>query len=355
MASPDRASTIISVAREAGVSIATVSRVINNPALVAHDTRHRVMKVIQERNFRISKEAQMTRRRQRALRAGRIGFLVPDVPHRSSESITEEMSKGIQKTLKHKGLELVLDYYHYESDPYEAMPKMLRENSVDGVLVRPPPNRSLLAEFCRGRKAVILGNTFADLDIPCVIADDWAGMRLLMEYLFELGHRRIGFVGNTLSSLINLRRFQSYRSILEERGTRYDERLVRIHDAWMIRAEETPAITRRFLGELLSLDDPPTAIAAVTDGFAASLMQVASERGLRVPKDLSVTGFGDQYYAPFTDPPLTTVHIDQRATGEIGAQQLLQLIEGASYSAQTLVLPTFIERRSCAALTNREQ
>jgi LacI family transcriptional regulator len=350
MTPSDRTSTIISVAKEAGVSIATVSRVINNPSLVAQETRHRVMRVIQERNFRISKEAQMTRRRHRTLRTGRVGFLVPDYPYRSSESITEEMLKGIQKTLKNRGLELVMDHYPYETDPIEAMPKMLRENSVDGVLVRPPPNRGLLVEFCRGRKAVVLGNTFADLDVPCVITDDWAGMRLLMNYLFELGHRRIAFLSASLISMLNLRRFQSYRSALEERQIKYDERLAKIHDYWIIHADESETLSRKWLAELMTLEDPPTAITCATDGIAAAMMLAASERGMRVPRDISITGFGDQYYAAFTDPPLTTVHIDQRATGEIGAQQLLQLIEGANYSAQTLVLPTFVERRSCAAI-----
>src|SRR5262245_55838166 len=104
MGSDHRDSTITSVAREAGVSIATVSRVINNPSLVASETRQRVLKIIQARNFRLSKEAQLTRRRHRALRTGRIGFLVPDIPHRSTESITEEMCKGVQKALGSRGM-----------------------------------------------------------------------------------------------------------------------------------------------------------------------------------------------------------------------------------------------------------
>src|SRR5512134_1295354 len=100
-----RASTIVSVAKEAGVSIATVSRVINNPNLVAAETRQRVLRVIQQQNFRVSKEAQLTRRRHRALRTERIGFLAPDITHRSTESITEEMCKGIQKVLTARSME----------------------------------------------------------------------------------------------------------------------------------------------------------------------------------------------------------------------------------------------------------
>lgn len=350
MFSRGRDSTISSVAREAGVSIATVSRVINNPDLVALPTRQRVLRVIQDQNFRISREAQLTRRRHRPLRTAHIGFLAPDLPHRSTEWITEEMCKGIQKVFIPKGIDLLIHYYPYDGDPLLAMPKMLRENSVDGILVRPPANRATLAEFCRNRNAVILGNTFADLDVPCVIVDDWAGMRMIMEYLYELGHRRIGFVGSTLTSVLNLRRLHSYRAFIEEKSLPHHEKYVKIHNAWSISPEEMQAVGRTYLEEVLALPQPPTAIAASTDGIAASLLMMAKELSVRVPEQLSITGFGDQYYAPFTSPPLTTVHIDQRATGEIGAMQLLQMIEGATYSAQTLIRPTFVERRSCAAL-----
>lgn len=345
-----RESTLTSVAREAGVSIATVSRVINNPDLVAEETRHRVLRVIQQQNFRISKEAQLTRRRHRPLREGRVGFLVPDVPHRSSESITEEMSKGIQKVFVPKGIDLVLHYYDYTGDPLLAMPKILRENSVDGVLVRPPARRNVLVEFCRNRKAIVLGNSFADLDIPCVIADDWAGMRLIMDYLYELGHRRIGFLGNTLTSVLNLRRLHSYRAFIEERSLPHSEKYEKIHNAWAISPEEMQTVARAYLEEVLSLQEPPTAITGSSDGIAASLLMTAKEMKIRIPEQLSITGFGDQYYAPFTSPPLTTVHIDQRGTGEIGAQQLLQMIEGSTIAAQTLMRPVFVERRSCAAV-----
>jgi len=347
-------STISSVAREAGVSIATVSRVINHPDLVAAATRQRVLRIIQQQNFRISKEAQLTRRRHRPLRTAQIGFLVPDVPHRSAEAITEEMCKGIQKVLVPKGIDLMLHYYHYDADPLLSMPKMLRENSVDGILVRPPANRATLVEFCRNHKAVILGNTVADLDVPCVIVDDWAGMRLVMEYLHELGHRRVGFVGNTLTSVLNLRRLHSYRAFLEERRLPQQDAYVKIHDAWAVSPEEMQTAAREYLQEVLAQKEPVTAVTASSDGIAVALLMAAKELKVRVPEQLSVTGFGDQYYAAFTDPPLTTVHIDQRATGEIGAMQLLQIIEGATYTAQTLIRPSFVERRSCAVAESRE-
>jgi DNA-binding LacI/PurR family transcriptional regulator len=334
--------TIKTIAEEARVSIATVSRVINRPELVAETTRRRVARVIQENDFRVSREAQRLRRRDRTLRTGRVGGLVPDFPHRSVEAITEEMTRGAQKVFQANNIELLLHYFQYDADPLLTMPRFLRENSVDGILVRPPPTREQLLEFCRNRKAVVLGNTFADVD--------WAGMRLVMNHLFALGHRRIGFVGPTTQALIYLRRLQAYRHELEHRGISHDERLVKLHPAWVIQAEETATVCRRFVEELRSLESPPTAIAAATDGFAAGIMAAAREAGWRVPDELSVIGFGDQHYTPFLEPPLTTARVDQRATGELGALLLLRMIESPGQSLQTLVTPTLIERGSCAAV-----
>jgi LacI family transcriptional regulator len=103
------------------------------------------------------------------------------------------------------------------------------------------------------------------------------------------------------------------------------------------------------------LDNPSTAITATTDSFAAGLIQAARERGVRVPEQLSVTGFGDQSFAAYVEPPITTVHTDQRAIGEAGAFLLLQLLEGGSASTQVLVRPTLVERRSCAAMQRTER
>ncbi len=348
MSEAQRIATIRSVAEQAGVSVATVSRVINNPTIVAEDTRERVLKAIQDQKFRISREAQLTRRRHRALRTGRVGFLVPDVPNPATETITEEMGKGIQRALMPRAMELVMYYYPLLSDSPHAVPKMLIEDSVDGVLLRPPHAKERLLEFCRQGKVMLLANGFPDLDLPSVLTDDWAGLRLLMDYLTSLGHRRVAFVACTTHSILNLRRLQAYRAYYEEKGWIVDEQLVKIYDNWFVPADQVEPWSRRVLEELFALQPRVTAIVTSMDGLAAGLLQAAKHMKVRVPEDLSVTGYGDQYYTPFTDPPLTTLHVDYQAMGEIGTTQLLNMIEGANYSTQTLIRPTFVERRSCA-------
>ena len=339
--------TIRTVADQAGVSIATVSRVVNNPAVVAEDTRRRVLDAIREQGFRISREAQLTRRSSRPLRTGRIGFLAQDIPQRAADSITEEMGKGIQQVLLARGLELVAQYYPFAPG---NIPKIILEDSVDGILLRPPYDRQRVHEFCRSQKTVLLASSFTDMDLPCVLTDDWAGMRQLLDYLYGLGHRRIGFLGCTTQLTINHRRLHAYRAYLDDKRMPQDAALVKIHDAPYVREEEMKTLAPQILHELLTGGPtPPTAVVTSMDGLAAGLLRAAKEMKIRVPDDLSIAGYGDQYYAPYTEPPLTTLRVDYRAIGEIGATQLLQMIEGETAATQTLVKPTFIERGSCGS------
>jgi DNA-binding LacI/PurR family transcriptional regulator len=171
---------------------------------------------------------------------------------------------------------------------------------------------------------------------------------MVMDYLFELGHRRIAFAGNTLDSLLVVNRLEAYHRGLEQQRIPSDQRLVKLHEAWSLSPEQMTDFCRRSLDELLTLEKPPTTIVCATDSLALEFIQAARMRRLRIPESLSITGYGDMYYAAFMDPSLTTVRVDQRATGEAAAMQLLQQIEGATHVSQTLIRPTFVERRSCA-------
>jgi DNA-binding LacI/PurR family transcriptional regulator len=339
------------IARASGVSLATAYRAVTSPETVAEDTRRRVLQMMQERNISISKRPRSMRRHQPETRKRRVAFLVPQMPFRTVELISEEMAHGIQQVFSQRGVELALHHYAWDGDPAAAVSSTLGDEAVDGILLRPPANRALLEQFCRNRKAVLLGNSFPDLNIPSVLVDDDAGIRMVMDYLFELGHRRIAFVSLSPKMTIYRRRLDAYVTSLYQRRIPLDERLIKLHDGWVVPADETTAIYERFTAELLSATPAPTAIVCTSDSFAAGLMAAARARGIRVPQDLSVTGYGDQYFAALTDPPLTTVHVDQRAMGEVAAGQLLQMLDGTGFPSLTLIRPKFVERRSCALAT----
>ncbi|MBI4028411.1 MAG: LacI family DNA-binding transcriptional regulator [Verrucomicrobia bacterium] len=373
MISASKSDTIQTIARRARVSIATVSRVMNHPALVAEPTRRQVLQVVHERNFSFVRRRRPAPRRassygmvtggSRKRGVRRIGFLAPLLttptgPARNVEAITEELCQGIQQVLAPREIELVLNHYPLDAPPTTCptlgrrvlLPRSLRDSDVDGLLVRPPANRATLIEFCRDRKAVVLGNTFAGVNIPSVLVDDLAGMQLIMDYLFELGHRRIAFAGGPLQSLLHLRRFQSYQTSLLGKGMVPDQRLMKIIDVPILTNEEVEKIFREALDQWLKLPEPPTAVVASADGYALGLLRAARGRGLRVPEDLSITGFGNMEYAAVTEPPLTTIHMDQRATGAVAAALLLNLLDGLPCPSQALIQPHLVERRSCARI-----
>lgn len=338
------------IAKETGISLATVYRAATAPHTVSEETRHRILKIMEERKVSVAKRTRHTRRPKPVQRTDRVVFLVPQLAFRTVEMITEEMMHGIQKVFSPRGIDLVLYHYAWDGDAASPLPSVLNDQTVDGILLRPPANRPLLERFCQNRKAVLLGNGFADLEVPSVMVDDEAAIRMAMEYLFELGHRRTAFVSLAPTMLIYRRRLDAYVANLFHRNIAFDNRLIKLHNAWTTSVDEGNAVYKRFAEELLTLDTPPTAIVCSSDSFAAGLMAAARERGIRVPEQVSITGFGDQYFAALADPPLTTIHVDQRAIGEVAATQLLQLIDGVACPTLSLIRPTLIERRSCAAL-----
>lgn len=338
---------IHAIARQAGVSLATAYRAATSPDSVAEDTRRRVLKVMQERNISISRRPRSERRRHSHVRTKRAAFLVPRMPFRSVELISEEMTEGIQRVFSQRGVELVLHHYAYDGDPVSTVGAWADGDRADGILLRPPANRALLTAFCQGRKAVLLGNGFSDLEIPTAVADDEVGIRMVMDYLFELGHRRIAFVSLTPEMLIYRRRLDAYVANLFQRNMVADVRYIKLHDGWVTPRDQTREICDRYLRELFALTEPPTAMVCTSDSFAAGMIAAARQRGLRVPDDLSIAGYGDQYFAALADPPITTVHVDQRALGEVAALQLLQMIEGHACPSLSLIRPKFVERRSC--------
>lgn len=335
------------MAKAAGVSIATVSRTFSNPALVSGKVRQRVEDAARSLDFQVRSRNRIPRS---AGTAKRIGFLLPEQFNQLDESITEQFWKGAHQVLSEHGYELATDYVDPSRDWNSDPPRSITDPTVQGFLLRPIPDRPLIQAICRHRKVVFLGNAHADMDVTIAGSDDFAGMRLLLNYLYELGHRRIAFASPPTCALIYLRRLHAYRLFLAEKDLPFDERLVKVvphPHSWWVNPDDTARISQQFLQELLGLEKRPTAIACATDTLAAGLLAAAHERGVKVPDNLSITGFGNRLHSVVLHPPLTTVHVDQKAIGTLAAALLLRLLAGDTASSQALVRPHLIERRSC--------
>jgi LacI family transcriptional regulator len=325
--------TIKDVARRSGVSVATVSKVINNRYGVAPDTFAKVQAVIDELGYETSLVAQSLRSHKTNV----IGVLVVDI-----EPFSSELLKGAAKGMHDTGYELVVysasglgqDINGWERRYLSRISGTL----TDGVILVAP---SVVDAPHTGPLVAVDPHVGAS-GLPSVDADNLKGARVATEYLIGLGHRRIGFLaGRADLESVRLRE-QGYRDALADAGIPFDPELVQHGD---FRQEQSRLAAAR----LLDASPRPTAIFAANDNSAIETIQVANARGLVVPRDLSVIGFDNIPESALNSPPLTTVDQSIQRMGFEAVRLLIRLITGHETEPARVTLPTeLVLRSSCA-------
>ncbi len=304
--------TIKDVSREAGVSIKTVSRVLNNERYVSATARDRVEAAVAALNFRPSSAA-------RSLAGGR-SFQIALICDNPSPYYIYEMQSGIRDRCEADGIRMIAQPYDRASGRLiDELESLIDATSVDGIILTPPvtdfPAALALLERRGVRYVRVSPGTQTDLT-PSTFIDNAGAAAAMTAHLMALGHRRIGFVTGDKSYATSGQRREGYLAALARAGIAADETLIRqgSYDfpSGSIAAEA-----------LLALDRPPTAIFASSDDMAAGVLAAAHARGLRLPADLSVAGFGDDALAGFVWPPLTTIRQPTRDLAWNAADLLL--------------------------------
>jgi LacI family transcriptional regulator len=330
--------TIGDVAAQAGVSVATVSKVINDRYGVAEDTSARVRAVIDALGYHASLVGQSLRSRRTKV----IGVLVRDV-----EPFSAELLKGVARGIRDTGYELVVfsgcgqaaDQAGWERRYLSRISGTL----ADGALLVTPG--SIDETF--GTPVVAVDHNVQSSNLPTVDSENLKGAVAATEYLLGLGHRRIGFLAGRPDLESARLRERGYREALAVARVDVDEDLIQTGGYDAATATE-PA---RWL---LELDPRPTAIFAANDVTALETMAVARSLGLRVPEDLSVIGFDNVPESALGDPPLTTVEQPIRQMGTDAVRLLLELLEDPSLPPARVILPTrLIVRQSCSEPAER--
>ena len=341
-ASPDRGEngarvTIADVASRAGVSIATVSRVMNERYGVAAPTILRVREVIDELGY----ESSLVARSLRSQRTNVIGILVSDI-----EPFSAELLKGAAGALRGSDYELVIYSGLSGREGWERRYlSRLGGTLADGIILVAPTVVEVNASHPVVAVDPHLGGSF----LPTVDAQNFEGAVAATEHLIELGHRRIGFLGGRADLESARRREAGYRSALEAAGIAFDPDLVQAGGF----TEETAAAPAH---ALLTLTDRPTAIFAANDLSAIQVIRTADGLGIDVPSDLSVVGFDNIPESALTDPPLTTVDQSIQGLGYEAVRLLIELIERPDQHGEAPVhvkLPTELVVRRSTAPTNR--
>jgi LacI family transcriptional regulator len=329
--------TIRDVARAAGVSVSTVSRVLNDKDDVAPETAAVVRRVIEELGYASSLAARGLRSRTTHV----IGVIVQDMGH----PFTTLVIKGINDVTAAHDYDL-LAYAsarrHAETLAQWEQQQVARLNGTvtDGIIVVTPHAATYRTSF----PIVAVDPNRADAEFPAVISTNRQGVLDAMAYLLGLGHRRIGFITGRMDLQSAVRRFDGYRSALEAAGIPFDPALVAEGD---YTRETSIECARR----LLTLPHPPTAIMASSDDTAFGVYAVAAELGLRIPDDLSVIGFDNVPGSALISPPLTTVDQSIEHMGALAARIVLDLIQGRPCENRLHKVPTqLVVRQSCRAI-----
>jgi LacI family transcriptional regulator len=304
--------TIEDVSRAAGVSIKTVSRVLNREKYVAHATRERIEKTVARLGFRPNFAA-------RAL-AGHKSFQIALIYDNPSPYYAQNIQAGVRARCQEEGYRMIAQPCDAQSPGVkDEICNLIDQAQLDGVILTPPftENAEVRAELAlRGVRYVMTSPAVIDETQSSVFIGHAEGAAEMTAYLISLGHRRIGFVEGDPRYATSERRLAGYRTALDAAGIAFDSALVQtgLYDF---------ASGSQAAEALLALDPPPTAIFASSDDMAAGVLAAAHRLGVAVPGQLSVAGFDDTDLASVVWPPLTTIRQPVRDMGYAAADLLL--------------------------------
>ena len=310
-------SNIYEVAKRAGVSTATVSRVLSQPNVVALPTRRRVLQIIE----RLGYEPNSTAQSLRMLRTGKLLVTVPDI----SNPFFSLIIQGIEDSALREGYAVLVGDTQHDEKREERYALMLKRKEADGLIFlghRLPKEAATLIQAMAPRCApVVNGCEFSPtLGIPSVHIDNAKAAYEGMDHLYGLGHRRIGIVTGPLVSPLSRDRLSGATARAKKQKATRD--FIVMHGDFSV--ESGAAAAERLLGRA----GRPTAIFCFNDEMAMGVMEVAHRLGLRIPRQLSVVGFDDIRFARHTFPPLTTIAQPMRQIGEGTVRLLLGILAG---------------------------
>lgn len=338
-------SSIHEVAKQAGVSPATVSRTFRTPGLLNHQTRRRVLDVAERLNY-------VPRVRPVRSEPGEVSealgflFFASDDDSNQINEFYAPMLGGAQEEAGRQGMHLIVRTTPRYERPAE-MPRMFREGAVAGTLLVGAALPDVLAAYDTPHcPCVLLDNRSEFLNHDSILSDGFGGAMLATRHLLRLGHRRIAFLNNEPNAPSFVDRRRGYLCALWEEG-------IVPNPDWIVSVHRR----ERFEPDLLSLlsgPNAPTAVVAANDWNAFAILAACRTQGLAVPEDVSVVGFDDITFSSHSYPPLTTVRVNKEEMGRLAVRRLLSRIEEAQRGdnpapAISLIAPiSLVDRESCA-------
>lgn len=347
-----KAVTIYDIAREANVSVATVSRVLNNTAPVKKETRDKVVALIRKHQFQPNALARSLSKKS----TGMIGVIIPDM----TNPFFPALLAGLEQEARSQGYTMFLcdtvstlgtgsEQYERESD-YVSL---LLEKQIDGMIWiggrvnLAKPAEHLVREAVEVSKRVpllLVNGCMPGTGIQRVYVDEQEGASLAAQYLIDAGHRHIAFAGGYTQLSNTRQRRQGFARTMRANH-------IAIRKEWMLDGGFNVESGKQFLHHLLALSERPTAVLCANDLVAVGMLKAASKAGIRVPEELSLVGFDDIPYASDCIPELTTISLKGNEVGRLAAKRLCDMIAGAKSSKSMKVLPELVVRESVSRIS----
>ncbi len=330
---PRRQTSIKDIARLAKVSHPTVSRALQNSPLVNAKTAAKIRRIAEEAGYHPSAVARgLVTRKTRT-----IGLVVTTV----NDPFAAEVALGIEQAANDHGYSVFLANSNAEPERERKMVETFAEQRVDGIVVTSSRVGAsylpLLAEMMV--PMVLVNNQYPGEFVHSVMIDNVEGSRSATEHLIALGHCRIAYVGDRDGYHSDAERLTGYKQALAAAGIEFAAELA-------VAGDSRPQAASEAVNRLLELRRPPTAICCYDDMTALGAMRAIQARGLRIPEDISVTGFDDLFFAPYLHPSLTTVRQPMRHMGRIAVENLLKLMSGEESMSQIGVGAELVVRES---------
>src|SRR5579875_1210497 len=333
---------ILQVAKRAGVSTATVSRVIHGFPGVRHQTMARVRKAIEETNYVPNPNA-------RSLRVGRtrlFGLIVSDV----NNPFFPELIDAFESLATAHGIEVIFTHTNYELERLNSCIRRMIERSVDAIAIMTSEidERSLRQTSRAGIPIVLMNQRQLRGRYPNVLVEYATGFREALDHLLFLGHRNFGFIAGPQQLSSAQGRKGAFKTVLRSHG-------LNIRPEWIVTGDMRVEGGRAAMQQLLECRPRPTAVLATNDLMAVGALQAAHAAGARVPEDISLVGFDDLPIASMVHPPLSTICHPRREVAARAFACLQQGLQEGKALSEVVLHPHLVVRSSTAAPSRRRR
>lgn len=329
--------TIYDIAKKAGVSIATVSKVINGKGKISKATKDHVIEVMKNLNYHPSTIASALAGKKTFT----LGLLIPDI----SNPYFAEMARAIEDRSNQLGYSVVICNTDNNDHKIEEYVSLLLQKKVDGIMIATGINKKEILKklLSKDIPVVLVAREMPLLAVHTIVVDDYVGGSIAASHLAALGHSHVAILAESQKIKSSYERVRGFKQTLFDEGCTFDETMLKICDYKIEDAKGKAA-------ELFELQERPTAIFACNDMLAVGAIQAAKQYGLNVPSDVSIIGFDNTILASVANPPLTTIAqpIEQMGTAVINL--IVEQLQGESSVKQRIIMrPELIIRESTAA------